>query len=234
MLRRLQNNAKINTYLRYNAKSVQGVSSQGEACPHCLQRRKSLIFNPYHGIFSFVLSIIHVDRFEKRNFRSGGFWEPNTMRWSNQHIFWFTKSWIKSDSIRFFPERRSVLTVSRHTISRNLASGSANISRIPFALPRRGKKNIYKNKKRMSGAFPSDIRFRFSSSSYNYLCIGAFLGTSIYCTTTVPFWRAALWNSVEFYTPWNLKKLVPVRIYGHLCFFIDLWNQVKFFRYLIS
>lgn len=68
MLRRPQNSAKINTYLRSNAKSMQGVSSQGEVFPHCLQRRKSLIFNPYHGIFSFVLSSIHVDRFEKRMF----------------------------------------------------------------------------------------------------------------------------------------------------------------------
>ena len=68
VLRRPQNSAKINTYLRSNAKSVQGVSSQGEVFPHCLQRRKSLIFNPYHGIFSFVLSNLHVDRFEKRMF----------------------------------------------------------------------------------------------------------------------------------------------------------------------
>ena len=93
VLRRLQNSAKINTYLRSNAKSMQGVSSQGGVFPHCLQRRKSLISNPYHGIFSFVLSSIHVDRFEKRNFRSGGFWEPNMIHWSNQHIFQFTKSW---------------------------------------------------------------------------------------------------------------------------------------------
>ena len=68
MLRWPQNSAKINTYLRSKAKSVQGVSSQGEVFPHCLQQRKSLIFNPYHGIFSFVLSNLHVDRFEKRMF----------------------------------------------------------------------------------------------------------------------------------------------------------------------
>ena len=68
MLRWPQNSAKINTYLRSNDKSVEGLSSHGKACPHCLQRRKSLIFNPYHGIFSFVLSSIHVDRFEKRMF----------------------------------------------------------------------------------------------------------------------------------------------------------------------
>ena len=73
MLRWPQNSAKINTYLRSNAKSAEGISSQGDACPNCLQGRKSLIFNPYHGIFSFVLSDIHVDRFQKRNFRSGGF-----------------------------------------------------------------------------------------------------------------------------------------------------------------
>jgi len=58
VLRRLQNSAKINTYLRSNAKSIQGVLSQGEVFPHCLQQRKSMIFNPYHGIFSFVLSDI--------------------------------------------------------------------------------------------------------------------------------------------------------------------------------
>lgn len=68
MLRWLQKNAKINTYLRSNAKSMQGISSQGKVFLHCLQRRKSLIFNPYHGILSFVLSDIHVDRFEKRMF----------------------------------------------------------------------------------------------------------------------------------------------------------------------
>ena len=68
MLWRPQNSAKINTYLRSNAKSVQGISSQGKTCPHCLQRRKSLIFNPYQGIFPFVLSSIHVDRFEKQMF----------------------------------------------------------------------------------------------------------------------------------------------------------------------
>lgn len=68
MLRRPQNSAKINTYLRSNAKSAEEISSQGKACPHCLQRRKSLIFNPYHGIFLFVLSDILVDRFEKQMF----------------------------------------------------------------------------------------------------------------------------------------------------------------------
>ena len=50
----------------------------------------------------------------------------------------------------------------------------------------------YIYKKRMSEVFPSDIRFSFYHHN-NYLCIGeAFPCTSIYCTTTVPFWRAAL------------------------------------------
>ena len=62
------------------------------------------------------------------------------------------------------------------------------------------REHIY-HKKRMSEGIPSDIRFIFLLSWYDYLCIGAFLGISIYCTTTVPFSRAALWNSVEFYFP---------------------------------
>ena len=58
VLRRLQNNAKINTYLRYNAKSVQGVSSQGGGLPTLLTAKKILDFQPLSRHI-FVRSVYH-------------------------------------------------------------------------------------------------------------------------------------------------------------------------------
>ena len=69
------------------------------------------------------------------------------------------------DVVRFFPEQRSVFAVSRHTISCNLASKSANISRIPFALPRRGKKNIYKKESGCLRPFPRTSALAFHCHS---------------------------------------------------------------------
>lgn len=145
MLRWPQNSAKINTYLRSKAKSVQGVSSQEGGLPTLLTAKKILDFQPLSRHI-FIRSVWHPCR---------QIWKANVLGlggsknwiWCVDRISILSGSrshGIKFDSIRFFPERRSVLTVSRHTISRNLASGSANISRISFALPRRGKKNIYK------------------------------------------------------------------------------------------
>lgn len=58
-----------------------------------------------------------------------------------------------------------MFTVSRHTISCNLASKSANISRIPFALLRRGKKNLYKKESRCLRSFPQTSAFAFHRHS---------------------------------------------------------------------
>ncbi len=69
------------------------------------------------------------------------------------------------DVVRFFPEQRSVFAVSRHTISCNLASKSASISRIPFALPRRGKKNIYKKESGCLRPFPRTSALAFHCHS---------------------------------------------------------------------
>ena len=52
-----------------------------------------------------------------------------------------------------------------HTISCNLASKSANISRIPFALPRRGKKHIYKKESGCQRSFPRTPALAFHRHS---------------------------------------------------------------------
>ena len=59
---RFRADAKIDTYLHSEAESLQGVLS---VRLRRLQRRNSLIFNPYHNMFSFVLAAIRVDRCEK-------------------------------------------------------------------------------------------------------------------------------------------------------------------------
>lgn len=164
MLRRLQNNAKINTYLCSNAKSMQGISSQGKVFLHFLQRRKSLIFNPYHGILSFVLSDIHVDRFEKRMFP---FWGILRIGYDALigSAYFLVHEVMGLSPISLDPflngvpcsQFRGTRFRATWLLDRQILYG--------FHLPCREEgKRISKKRKRMSEAFPSDIRFSFSLS----------------------------------------------------------------------